>query len=533
MWLKKILFSLEVFLVTLVMALFLWLTTVSSESQKNLEIAEVSANQVKNSLESLLSIRVAGLFQIRDLWKRSQKVTHEEFIEVSREVLTRIPGIEAIEFRDPHGRAWVEPIPAGVLQAVSPPDYFAPAFESQRQAILRTIRERGSPVTTPVSLLTKGEKGFALLVPVYRQEKYAGYLYAVINIDSVLPMVFDPVFRQRYHCLLADTNQPVYSTTADLRLDDVKSPFPVTKEITLLDLNWKMALWPMEDARGAVAKWVLVLGLVISLILAVSMWMFSSLSEQEELIAAQLEIAATISTAATPKNCFRMIGDQCLRTLGVDRCGIFIWREGARSFLPAWISSADEEDFQGFLQLQLDYGNLPLISKLVDGKQSVLAYGEEAQKLISTSPRATFRARTLYALPLIRSNQLKGSLTLACVDKKRRFTKREKNWLDGLAGQLAVFIEGVQLQEELQKQNEEWALQEASLKPIQDFVCEQFRSPLLSLESSAHMLRNECGPRLSSEGRYYLNRIMANIGKLDLLLKETIAKMGAGPLIHR
>ena len=67
MWLKKILFSLEVFLVTLVMALFLWLTTVTSESQKNLEISEISANQVKTSLESLLSIRVAGLFQIRDL----------------------------------------------------------------------------------------------------------------------------------------------------------------------------------------------------------------------------------------------------------------------------------------------------------------------------------------------------------------------------------------------------------------------------------------------------------------------------------
>jgi GAF domain-containing protein len=262
------------------------------------------------------------------------------------------------------------------------------------------------------------------------------------------------------------------------------------------------------------------------------MWMFSGLSEQEELIVAQLDIAATMSATTSPKNCFRMIGDLCLRTLGVDRCGIFIWREAERSFLPAWISSDDEEDIQGFLNLQLDYGNLPLISKLVDGKQSVLAYGEEAQKLISISNRATFKARTLFALPLIRSNQLRGALTLACVDKKRRFTKREKNWLEGLAGQLAVFMECVQLQEEMQKRSEEWTQREASLKPIQDFVCEQFRSPLLSLESSASMLRNECGPHLSSEGRYYLNRIMANIGKLESLLKETMAKMGVGPLTH-
>ena len=63
---KRILFSLEVFVVFLGLSLYLWYVTETSDRQKHNQTAEISANQLKNGIESFVNEKISVLLQIRN-----------------------------------------------------------------------------------------------------------------------------------------------------------------------------------------------------------------------------------------------------------------------------------------------------------------------------------------------------------------------------------------------------------------------------------------------------------------------------------
>jgi hypothetical protein len=85
---------------------------------------------------------------------------------------------------------------------------------------------------------------------------------------------------------------------------------------------------------------------------------------------------------------------------GVDRCGIFMWNEAERQFIPSWISSSQPEDVQQFLSLKLKYGDMALINKIVDEKRSVLVQPEK-MGLINPSLVRLFNIRSVLVVPLV------------------------------------------------------------------------------------------------------------------------------------
>jgi GAF domain-containing protein len=384
--------------------------------------------------------------------------------------------------------------------------------------VIQTAVDNGMPKISPVLDLTHGGKGIMAIAPIQRDGKKEGFVYGVISVDDVFPLFFDPVFKQHYDCAIYEGKHPIYATESSLKKEELPSATMVQKIISVRGLRWEMMIWPKDSVAGYVALWVLILGVVVSAMLAALMWMFSGLSEQEELGAAQREISHILSTGPTLKNIFRVVGDICLRIMGVDRCGIFIWHELERRFEPAWISSDDEEDIRGFLNLRLPYGNLPLIDRLADEKQSVLAYDKAAQALISHSPQPTFKVRTLLAVPILKDEKIAGAVTLACLDRKRRFSKQERNWLEGIANQLAINLECSRLDNEAQKQAANLTQRESELDSLVALVTADLRSPLISLQSMVSMLKNDCGHLLSADGKYYLARIQTNLSRLESLI---------------
>src|SRR5439155_24654238 len=107
---KRILFSLEVFIVFLSLTLYLWYVTKTSDKQKHNQTAEISANQLKNGSESFVNERISILLQIRDFWLNSQSVSPERFSGLCREITTQIPGFQAIQYGDGSNKVdWIEP----------------------------------------------------------------------------------------------------------------------------------------------------------------------------------------------------------------------------------------------------------------------------------------------------------------------------------------------------------------------------------------------------------------------------------------
>src|SRR5437899_1040315 len=161
---KRILFSLEVFVVFLGLSLYLWYVTETSDRQKHNQTAEISANQLKNGIESFVNEKISVLLQIRNFWLNSQSVTHEQFSGFCREIISQIPGFQAIEYGDRSNKmVWIEPFVTN-----GPADYFKVSSEPVKYTTFQLAIEKRTVAVTPTLDLAQGGKGFIAIVPIFK-----------------------------------------------------------------------------------------------------------------------------------------------------------------------------------------------------------------------------------------------------------------------------------------------------------------------------------------------------------------------------
>ncbi|HVN82557.1 MAG TPA: hypothetical protein VMW38_26475, partial [Terriglobia bacterium] len=165
---KKFLFSLEVFVIFLCLSLYIWYTIASTDRQRQTQNTEMSANQLKNGIESFVSERVSVLQQVRNFWVNSVIVRHEQFLSFCKEIIGQVPGFQAIEYENVRTKAvWSEPFLKTDL--VNRPNEES---ESLRQTTLRQAIQDKSVKVTPILELTTGGKGFLAVVPVFRNGNF-------------------------------------------------------------------------------------------------------------------------------------------------------------------------------------------------------------------------------------------------------------------------------------------------------------------------------------------------------------------------
>ena len=434
---KKILFSLEVTVVFLSLTVYLWHTIEATERQKRYQAIEIGANQLKNGIEAFVNEKISILMQVRNFWLHSKSIDHDEFLGFCRSIISQIPGFQAIEFGDTSDRVvWVEPL--------SVEDFDAASRTSRRQTLQRAIQKKTVTVT-PVLNFSAGGKGFGVIVPIFRTGKYEGAVIGVFNIETLFSLIFDSVLRQQYNIAVFDGDVLVFGDEPEGKTWR-QSPSHVKETMTVGDQNWSLVLW-LKEPEGDITilgSSVLVLGSALSLVLGSLVWVLSTKAEQADVYAALLEVSHQLGASPDMNSVFRVTGETCLRMTGVDRCGIFIWNEPERQFIPSWISSSQPEDVQQFLSLKLKYGDMALINKIVDEKRSILVQPEK-MGLINPSLVRLFNIRSVLVVPLVSKGNLIGAMTLDHEGRRRRFPSREQAIIAGIAAQAAIAIENVRL----------------------------------------------------------------------------------------
>jgi signal transduction histidine kinase/sensor domain CHASE-containing protein len=515
---KKILFSLEVFLVSLSLTFYLWYVTESSDRQKHLQTTEISANQLKNGIESFVNEKISILLQVRNFWINSNSVTHEQFLAFCREIISQIPGFQAIEFGDtPNKVVWVEPLVSSELA-----EHFSEASEPIRRKMLKLAVAKRTVAVTSTLDMTEGSKGFIAIVPIFKNGNYEGAIFGVFKINTMFALIFDSVLKQRYNCALYDDYTLIYQTESAGQSDWKKSALHIKKTVAVRDHNWNLVLWPREsgDQFGFRGIAILVLGLALSAVLSSLVWLLASKAEQAELYASMLEVSPSLSSSTDLNSVLRTTGDACLRMTGVDRCAIFFWSESQRQFEPAWLSSTREANFQRFLNLKLKQDGTPIVSKFVEEKRTMLASEASRLEVVGPSLIKEFGIQSLLAVPMMSKGSLIGAITLDHNGKKHRFTSREQALVEGIASQAAVAAENAKLLAEMQKQTELIAKKNKELESLLVIVSHDLKNPLVALEGMASLLHEESGGQLSENGQHYLSRIQANVRQMDALIKD-------------
>jgi signal transduction histidine kinase/CHASE1-domain containing sensor protein len=515
---KKILFSLEVFVVSLTLTFYLWYVTESSDRLKHLQTTEISANQLKNGIESFINEKISILLQVRNFWINSNSVTHEHFLAFCREIISQVPGFQAIEFGDTSNKVvWVEPLVSTELAG-----HFSEASEPIRRKMLNLAVTKRLVAVTPTLDMMEGSKGFIAIVPVFKNGTYEGAIFGVFKINTMFTLIFDSVLKQRYNCSLYDDSTLIYQTESAAQSDWKKSALHVNKTIAVRDHNWNLVLWPREsgDQFGFRGIAFLVLGLALSVVLSSLVWLLSSKAEQADLYASMLEVSHSLSSSTDLNSILRTTGDACLRMTGVDRCAIFFWSESQRQFEPAWLSSTREANFQRFLNLKLRQEGTPIVGKFVEEKRTMLASKTSRLEMMGPSLIREFGIQSLLAVPMMSKGNLIGAITLDHNGKRHRFTGREQALVEGIASQAAVAVENTKLLSEMQKQTELIAKKHKDLESLLVIVSHDLKNPLVALEGMTSLLREESGNQLSENGQHYLSRIQANIRQMDALIKD-------------
>ena len=515
---KRILFSLEVFIVFLSLTLYLWYVTETSDKQKHNQTTEISANQLKNGIESFVNEKISILLQIRNFWLNSQSVTHEQFSGFCREIISQIPGFQAIEYGDSSNKVvWIEPFVTN-----EPLDYFKASSEPVRYTTFQLAIQKRTIAVTPALDLMQGGKGFIAIVPIFKNNSYQGSIFGVFKIDTIFTLIFDSVLKQRYHCAVYDGDTLVYSTESAPQPDWNRSPIHIHKTVPVRDHNWNLVLWPKEynDLMGYRAMVVLILGLALSFVLGSLVWVLSSRAEQADIYAAMLEVSHTLGTSNELNNIFRAIGDACLRMTGVDRCGIFLWNESQRQFEPGWVSTMGEANVERFLDLKLKYGDMPNVNKFVEEIRRVVSSETSKALIISPSLGKEFNIKSLLAVPLLSKGNLIGAITLDHNGKRHRFSAREQALMEGIASQASIAVENAKLFAETQKQSGMITKKNKELESLLFIVSHDLKNPLVALEGMSSLLTEECGGQLSANGKHYLSRIQANVGHMETLIRD-------------
>jgi signal transduction histidine kinase/sensor domain CHASE-containing protein len=515
---KKILFSLEVFFVFLSLTLYLWYVTESSDKQKLIQTEEISANQLKNGIESFVNEKISILLQVRNFWINSKSVTHEQFLAFCREIISQIPGFQAIEYGDRSNKVvWVEPFLGGELA-----NHFGEASEPIRRKMLELAIHKRTVAVTPTLDMMEGSKGFIAIVPIFKNGNYEGTIFGVFKITTMFTLIFDSVLKQRYHCAVYDDNTLIYQTESAGQSDWKISPFQISKTVAVRDRNWNLVLWPREpgDQFGFRGISVLVLGLALSATLSSLVWLISSKAEQADVYASLIEVSHSLSSSTDLSSVLRITGDACLRMTGVDRCGVFLWNEPQKQFEPVWVASTREANVQRFLNLKLKQESLPIVNKLVEQKRAVLASESTLREMLGPSLVKEFRIQSLLAVPMLSKGNLIGAITLDQNGKKHRFSAREQALIEGIASQAAIAIDNTRLLTEMQKQTELIAKKNKELEALLVIVSHDLKNPLVALEGMCSLLQEESAGELSQNGQHYLYRIQANVKQMDALIRD-------------
>jgi signal transduction histidine kinase/sensor domain CHASE-containing protein len=510
---KKILFSLEVTVVFLSLTVYLWHTIESTERQKRHQATEIGANQLKNGIEAFVREKISVLMQVRNFWLHSRSIDHDEFLGFCRSIISQIPGFQAIEFGDKSDRVvWAEPL--------SVEDFDAASRASRQETLQRAVQKK-TPTMTPVLNFSQGGKGFGVIVPIFRSGTYEGVVTGIFKIETLFSLIFDSVLRQQYNIAVFDRDVLVFGDEPE-GIAWRQSPGYVKETMTVADQNWSLVLWQKEpEDITFLGSSVLVLGFALSLVLGSLVWVLSTKAEQADVYAALLEVSHQLGASPDINSVFRVTGETCLRMTGVDRCGIFLWNEAERQFVPSWVSAEQPEDVQQFLSLKLKYGDMALINKIVDEKRSLLVQPEKMGLIDPTLVRK-FNIRSVLVVPLVSKGNLIGAMTLDHEGRRRRFPSREQAIIAGIAAQAAIAIENVSLLTETRKQAELIGKKNKELESFLFIVSHDLRNPILALGGMAALLVEECGADLSENGKHYLSRIQANLNHMELLIKDVL-----------
>lgn len=219
---------------------------------------EVTGEQIKLRLESWVNHRIEIVENMANHWGSKGKIDNDIFTQKADELLSWIPGLQALNWID---KNWT-------IQVVVPLEGNEPAlgknlryhpFVSVQEALKKAQETRQISRTTVIKLLQGGD-GFVTYWPVVSKDgEIFGYINGVFKINQLIENCFsEPMLTERFSIMFYEEDKTVYAKDMNFSANQLK----LMKEIAVefVDKNLQMKIMPttqyIESLQDYISYWI-------------------------------------------------------------------------------------------------------------------------------------------------------------------------------------------------------------------------------------------------------------------------------------
>jgi signal transduction histidine kinase/ActR/RegA family two-component response regulator len=292
-FIDRLLVPTAVSLTTVVFALIILQRLLLQQQAEVQASTQEQALFVKNKIESELGSRFVPLELLRERWSAASQLDFPHMESDTELAMSGYPGYQAIVWVDPTFRErWIVPREGNTLDVN--------ADESPDLARLRALQNAQDSqsviVTRSIDLQQRG-RGLLVWAPVFRNDKFSGYILGVFQLQNLLDSILRDV-GPGYLVSVSDGNDQIYQRQGAVLPGKGEPSEDAT--VQFQQLTWTVRVWPNPakpgDAQSILPQVTFVGGLVLAAWLAVTAYMAEAAKlRAKELAAANQELTKEIA----------------------------------------------------------------------------------------------------------------------------------------------------------------------------------------------------------------------------------------------
>jgi PAS domain S-box-containing protein len=477
----------------------LWQALVTDQRAQTKRTVEAGSALVRNEIAVKIQSHIQAIDRLARRWHLTGMKDQQQRKSDAAMILEDYKGFDGIRWVDPSNRVgWTIS-----LQSYEAEEGMNLAFEERRRAALEAARNTGRSAVSRTVELTKGGKGFLIIAPLYDGDNFEGYIDGFFRIQHLLDTALSEEVSSGYAVVVYEGNDEIYRRSESS--NQQRSELAEAKELALTGMNWRVEVWPekkmVTELQSSVPTITLLVGLLISFILAWTVWLAQAARNSSKIVeAARLSLEREVGERLTAENALSAALEKArvLVNNAVDVICTFDADGRFASINPAcqqlWGYSQEELFGRQYIELVVPED----VAKTNEVAAKIMAGGKITNFENRYQHKDGSHVHIMWSASWSEDRQL-----MSCV--ARDITQRHEDEV-----KLKNFAD------ELQRSNAE----------LQDFAAvasHDLQEPLRKIQSFADELKLSIGNRIDAEEQDTLKRMISAAGRMRTLINDLLA----------
>ncbi|ARV59704.1 PAS domain S-box protein [Nostocales cyanobacterium HT-58-2] len=250
-----------------ILTLLFWQELLFQEDAYIRRNVELAAASISHEITAQIETRTKALDRMAKRWEIRGGTPKTEWEADAFNYYQDFQGFQGIEWVDKsYYVRWIVPL-AGNEAAQN----LNLTFEKRRRTALEKAQQSRKITMTRTVTLTQGGKGFLVVVPLFSNNEFDGFVVSVFRTQLLLDTIVDKNLTQKYDVAIYDGNEQIYTTHQQLINRHRQTQWGQKAEVKIDGVTWSVSVSPtavlLAQQRSFLPNVVFGAGLVTTVLL--------------------------------------------------------------------------------------------------------------------------------------------------------------------------------------------------------------------------------------------------------------------------